>query len=66
MRSRLLKTTVLAAVAGPIWTQMPQLTLRLNIGMKADEKAPSAKKARNMFGSRKATRKASDAKFAPT
>ena len=32
MRSRLLKTTVLAAVAGPIWTQMPQLTLRLNIG----------------------------------
>jgi hypothetical protein len=32
VRSRLLKTTVLAAVAGPIWTQMPQLTLRLNIG----------------------------------
>ena len=32
MRSRLLKTTVLAAVAGPIWTQVPQLTLRLNIG----------------------------------
>ena len=31
MRSRLRKTTVLAAVAGPIWTQMPQLTLRLNI-----------------------------------
>ena len=32
MRSRLLKTTVLAAVAGAIWTHMPQLTLRLNIG----------------------------------
>ena len=31
MRSRLLKTTVLAT-AGAIWTQMPQLTLRLNIG----------------------------------
>ena len=32
MRSRLLKTTVLAAVARAIWTRMPQLTLRLNIG----------------------------------
>jgi hypothetical protein len=32
VRSRLLKTTVLAAVAGAIWTQMPQLTLRVNIG----------------------------------
>jgi hypothetical protein len=32
VRSRLLKTTVLAAVARPNWTQMPQLTLRLNIG----------------------------------
>ena len=28
MRSRLLKTTVLAAVAGAAWTQMPQVTLR--------------------------------------
>ena len=32
MRSRLVKTTVLAAVAGAMWTQMPRLTLRLNIG----------------------------------
>ena len=32
MRSRLLKTTVLAAVAGAIWTQMPQLALRVNLG----------------------------------
>ena len=32
MRSRLLKTSVLAAVAGAIWSQMPQLTLRVNIG----------------------------------
>lgn len=32
MRSRLLKTTVLAAAAGAMWTHMPQLTLRLNIG----------------------------------
>ena len=32
MGSRLLKTTVLAAVAGAMWIQMPQLTLRLNIG----------------------------------
>jgi hypothetical protein len=32
VRSRVLKTTVLAAVAGAIWTQMPQLTLRVNIG----------------------------------
>ena len=31
MRLRLLKTTVLAAVAGAIWTQT-QLTLRVNIG----------------------------------
>ena len=31
MRSRLLRTTVLAAVAGAMWTQMPQLTLRWNI-----------------------------------
>jgi hypothetical protein len=30
VRSRLLKTTVLAAVAGAIWTQMPQVTLRWN------------------------------------
>ena len=30
MRSRLLKTTVLAAVAGARWTQIPQVTLRLN------------------------------------
>ena len=29
MRARLLKTTVLAAVAGAMWTQMPQLSLRL-------------------------------------
>jgi hypothetical protein len=28
VRSRLLKTTVLAAVAGAAWTQMPQVTLR--------------------------------------
>ena len=27
MRSRLLKTTVLAAVAGTMWAQMPQVTL---------------------------------------
>jgi hypothetical protein len=32
VRSRLLKTTVLTAAGGAIWTQMPQLTLRLNIG----------------------------------
>jgi hypothetical protein len=32
VRSRLLKTTVLAAVAGAMWTHMPQLTLRVNIG----------------------------------
>jgi len=32
VRSRLLKTTVLAAAAGAMWTHMPQLTLRLNIG----------------------------------
>lgn len=32
MRSRLLKTTALAAVAGAIWTQMPQLALRVNLG----------------------------------
>jgi hypothetical protein len=31
VRSRLLKTTVLAAVAGAMWTQMPQVTLRWNI-----------------------------------
>jgi hypothetical protein len=31
VRSRLLRTTVLAAVAGAMWTQMPQLTLRRNI-----------------------------------
>ena len=30
MRSRLLKTTVLAAVAGAMWTQKPQVTLRWN------------------------------------
>ena len=29
MRARLLRTTVLAAVAGAIWTQMPQVPLRL-------------------------------------
>ena len=29
MRGRLLKTTVLAAVAGAMWTQMPQASLRL-------------------------------------
>jgi hypothetical protein len=32
VRSRLLKTTVLTAVAEAMLTQMPQLTLRLNIG----------------------------------
>src|SRR6185312_12475753 len=41
-------------------------TLRLNIGMKAEANAPSAKKARNMLGRRNATRNASDAKLAPT
>jgi hypothetical protein len=30
VRSRLRKTTVLAAVAGAIWTQMPRVTLRWN------------------------------------
>jgi hypothetical protein len=30
MRSRLLKTTVLAAAAGAMWTQMPQVILRWN------------------------------------
>jgi hypothetical protein len=29
VRSRLRKTTVLAAVAGAMWTQMPQVSLRL-------------------------------------
>lgn len=29
MRARLLKTTGLAAVAGALWTQMPQVSLRL-------------------------------------
>ena len=29
MRSRVLKTTVLAAVAGTVWTQLPQVALRL-------------------------------------
>jgi hypothetical protein len=29
VRARLLKTTVLAAVAGAMWTQMPQVSLRL-------------------------------------
>ena len=29
MRSRVLKTTVLAAVAGAVWTQVPQVALRL-------------------------------------
>ena len=29
MRSRVLKTTVLAAVAGAMWTQVPQIYLRL-------------------------------------
>jgi hypothetical protein len=29
VRSRLLKTTVLAAVSGAMWTQMPQVSLRL-------------------------------------
>ena len=32
MRARLLKATVLAVVAGAIWTQMPQLTVRVKIG----------------------------------
>lgn len=32
MRSRLLKTTVLTTAAGAMWAQMPQLTLRLDIG----------------------------------
>ena len=32
MRSRILKTTVLAAAAGAIWTQMPHGTWRLNSG----------------------------------
>jgi hypothetical protein len=30
VRSRLLKTTVLAAVAGAMWTEMPQVILRWN------------------------------------
>ena len=30
MRSRLLKTTVLAVAAGAMWTQMPRVTLRWN------------------------------------
>ena len=29
MRSRILKTTVLAAIAGAMWTQVPQVALRL-------------------------------------
>lgn len=29
MRSRTLKTTVLAAIAGAMWTQVPQMALRL-------------------------------------
>ena len=29
MRSRILKTSALAAVAGAVWTQMPQVSLRL-------------------------------------
>ena len=29
MRSRVLKTTVLAAVAGAVWTEVPQVVLRL-------------------------------------
>ena len=29
MRSRILKTTVLAAIAGAMWTQVPQIALRL-------------------------------------
>ena len=29
MRSRVLKTTVLAAVAGAVWTQVPQVALHL-------------------------------------
>ena len=31
MRSRLLKTTVLLAATGAMWTHLPQVTLRLNI-----------------------------------
>ncbi len=40
-------------------------TLWLNIGMNAEANAPSANSARNMFGRRKATRNASEAKLAP-
>jgi hypothetical protein len=32
VRSRLLNTTILVAAAGAMWTHMPQVTLRLNIG----------------------------------
>ena len=32
MRSRLLKTTILVAAAGAIWTHMPQVPLRLDVG----------------------------------
>ena len=32
MRSRLLKTTILVAATGAIWTHMPQVPVRLNIG----------------------------------
>ena len=44
----------------------PSATFRLNIGMKAALNAPSANSARNMLGRRKATKKASEAKPAPT
>jgi hypothetical protein len=57
---------VCSAKRRPAFTSSASPTLRLNIGMNAAEKAPSAKSARNMFGSRKATKKASDAKLAPT
>ena len=32
MRSRLLKTTILAAAAGAVWAHMAQVPVRLNIG----------------------------------
>src|SRR5437763_5816742 len=57
-----------SANATPAGSPGPSLsaTLRLNIGMNAAEKAPSANRARNMLGIRQATAKASDAKLAPT
>src|ERR1044072_3939603 len=58
--------SVRSAKSRPAESSPPSATFLLNIGMKAAENAPSANKARNMLGRRKETKKASEAKPAPT